>query len=149
MDTNFYDVVVCGSELTGLLAAALLARRGFRVLLLGHDADRPSFEAGGFTLSRAPALLPPLESQPVARVLTELNCVQIIRRRAPPLSPGFQVVMPRHRFDVLPDRDPDRPRFRRELEREFPGDAETIAAGLGRVAAVSQLLDPLLGSELT
>ena len=149
MDTNFYDVVVCGSELAGLVAAALLARRGFRVLLLGHDADRPSFEAGGFTLSRAPGLLPPLESQPVARILTELNCVQIIRRRAPLLSPGFQVVMPRHRFDVLGDRDQERPLFRRELEREFPADAETIAAALGRLSAVSQILDPLLSSELT
>ena len=47
MDTNFYDVVVCGSELTGLVAAALLGRRGFRVLLIGHDADRGSFEAAG------------------------------------------------------------------------------------------------------
>ena len=66
MDTNFYDVIVCGAELAGLVAAALLARRGLRVLLLGHDTDRPSFDAGGVALSRGPALLPALESQPVA-----------------------------------------------------------------------------------
>jgi phytoene dehydrogenase-like protein len=151
MDTNFYDVIVCGSELSGLVAAALLARRGLRVLLLGHDADRPAFEAGGVTLSRAPALLPPLESQPVARVLTELNCVQIIRRRAPVLAPGFQVVLPRHRFDVTADREPDRGAglFRREIAREFPGDAEAIEAAVERLTTTSAVLDPLLASELT
>jgi choline dehydrogenase-like flavoprotein len=85
MDTNFYDVIVCGSELTGLVAAALLARRGLRVLLLGHDTDRPSFDAGGVMLSRAPAVLPPLDSQPVGRVLTELNCgAGVPGRPAPP-----------------------------------------------------------------
>ncbi len=117
MDTNFYDVIVCGSELAGLVSAALLARRGLRVLLLGHDTDRPSFDAGGIALSRAPALLPALESQPIARVLTELNSVQVIRRRAPILSPGYQVALPRRRFDMLAEREP----ARRELEREFPG----------------------------
>ena len=145
MDTNFYDVIVCGSELAGLVSAALLARRGLRVLLLGHDTDRPSFDAGGIALSRAPALLPALESQLVGRVLTELNCVQVVRRRAPVLSPGFQVVMPRRRFDLLAEREP----ARRELGREFPGDIDAIEAAMDRLVAASGLLDAPLGSELT
>ena len=125
MDTNFYDVIVCGAELAGLVSAALLARRGLRVLLLGHDTDRPGFEAAGVALSRAPALLPALESQPVARVLTELNCVQVVRRRAPILSPGYQVAMPRRRFDMLAEREP----ARRELAREFPGEVDDHRGG--------------------
>ena len=75
MDTNHYDVVVCGGELTGLVTAALLGRRGFRVLLIGSEAERPTFEAAGHVLSRAPALLPPLGTPTVARVLQDLNCV--------------------------------------------------------------------------
>jgi phytoene dehydrogenase-like protein len=145
MDTNFYDVIVCGAELSGLVAAALLARRGLRVLLLGQESDRPSFEAGGLTLSRAPALLPPLDAQPVARVLTELNCVQVVRRRAPVLTPGFQVALPRRRFDVLAEREP----ARRELAREFPNEVDLIEAAMDRLAATSGLLDPPLASELT
>src|SRR4051794_8356962 len=145
MDTNFYDVVVCGGELTGLVAAALLGRRGFRVLLLGHDADRPSFDAGGFTLSRGPALLPPVDAAPLARVLKELNCIQIVKRRAPALSPGFQVALPRHRFDVTAGADG----LGRELAREFPADRAAIEAALGRMAAASALLDPLLATEIT
>ena len=145
MDTNFYDVIVCGSELAGLVAAALLARRGLRVLLLGHDTDRPSFDAGGVTLSRGPALLPPLDSHPVARVLTELNCVQVVRRRAPILAPGYQVALPRRRFDILAEREP----ARRELTREFPGEVEIIESAIDRLVATSGLLDPLLGTEMT
>src|SRR6266404_7755343 len=124
MDTNYYDVIVCGGELTGLIAAALLGRRGFRVLLVGHDADRPTFEAGGHTLPRGPALLPSLDSPPVARVLSELNCVQVVRRRAPALHPGFQVALPRHRFDVPADDDA----LLTELRREFAADAATITS---------------------
>jgi phytoene dehydrogenase-like protein len=145
MDTNFYDVVVCGGELTGLIAATLLARRGFRVLLLGHDADRPSFEAAGVTLSREPALLPPLDAVPLGRVLKELNCVQVVRRRAPALAPAFQVALPRHRFDVTSADEP----LGRELDREFRADRAAIEAALGRLAATSALLDPLLATEMT
>jgi phytoene dehydrogenase-like protein len=145
MDTNFYDVIVCGAELSGLVAAALLARRGLRVLVLAQESDRPSFEAAGATLSRAPALLPPLDGQPIARVLTELNCVQVMRRRAPVLAPGFQVALPRRRFDLLVDRE----QARREIAREFPDDVALIEAAIDRLAATSGLLDQPLGSELT
>jgi phytoene dehydrogenase-like protein len=145
VDTNFYDVVVCGGELTGLVTAALLGRRGFRVLLLGHDGERPSFEAAGSALSRGPALLPPVDAPAVARVLKELNCVQIVKRRAPALTPGMQVAMPRHRFDV-PVADEA---LGRELAREFGGERGAIEEALGRLREASRLVDPLLAAEIT
>src|SRR3569833_47138 len=79
MDTNFYDVIICGGELAGVVAAALMGRRGMRVLLLGHDLQRPSFEAGPFTLSRGPALLPSLGSEALGRVLKGLGAVTLAR----------------------------------------------------------------------
>jgi phytoene dehydrogenase-like protein len=145
VDTNYYDVVVCGSELTGLVTAALLGRRGFRVLLLGHDADQPSFEAAGHVLSRAPALLPPVNGPGVARVLSDLNCVQVVKRRAPPLVPGLQIAMPRHRFDVGADAEI----LGRELAREFGGDRAAIEAALARVAETSAIVDPVLSTDIT
>jgi 2-polyprenyl-6-methoxyphenol hydroxylase-like FAD-dependent oxidoreductase len=50
LDTNFYDVIVCGGETSGLIAGALLARRGFRVMVLGHEPALAAFDAGGTTL---------------------------------------------------------------------------------------------------
>ncbi|HVU52669.1 MAG TPA: hypothetical protein VHL80_18440 [Polyangia bacterium] len=145
MDTNYYDVVVCGGELTGLVAAALLGRRGYRVLLVGSETDRPTFDAGGHELSRAPALLPPIATPTVARVLQDLNCVQIVKRRAPALSPPLQIVMPHHRFDVGADAEA----LGRELAREFGGDRAAIEAALARVAQTSALVEPLLATEIT
>ena len=83
MDTNYFDVVVYGSELTGLIAASLLGRRGLRVLLCGHDQIPAVFQAGPYTLAREPGVLPPPDSEPVARVMRELGHTQIVRRRAP------------------------------------------------------------------
>jgi phytoene dehydrogenase-like protein len=145
VDTNFYDVVVCGGELTGLVTAALLGQRGFRVLLVGSEADRPTFEAAGHVLSRGPALLPPLATPTIARVLKDLNCVQIVKRRAPALVPALQVVMPHHRFDVGADAEA----LGRELGREFGGERAAIEAALARVASTSALVEPLLATEIT
>jgi phytoene dehydrogenase-like protein len=145
VDTNHYDVVVCGGELTGLVTAALLGRRGYRVLLVGGDADRPTFEAAGHVLARGPALLPPIGTPTVARVLTDLNCVQIVKRRAPALAPALQIVMPRHRFDVGADAEA----LGRELSREFGGERSAIEAALARVASTSALVEPLLATEIT
>jgi phytoene dehydrogenase-like protein len=145
VDTNYYDVVVCGGELTGLVAAALLGRRGYRVLLVGSETDRPTFEAAGHVLARASALLPPIATPTVARVLQDLNCVQIVKRRAPALAPALQIVMPHHRFDIGADAEA----LGRELSREFGGERGAIEAALGRVAETSALVDPLLATEIT
>ena len=145
MDTNFYDVIVCGDEFAGLVAAALLGRRGLRVLLVGADSERPLLDIGGVTLSRGPALLPSLDAPPIARVLNELSLVQVMHRRAPALDPGFQVALPRHRFDV----SSDDATFRRELNREWPAETSIIVDAVARMTGISALCDPLLSSELT
>jgi phytoene dehydrogenase-like protein len=145
VDTNYYDAVVCGGELTGLVTAALLGRRGLRVLLLGGDTEKATFEAAGHVLSRGPALLPPVAAPHVARVLQDLNCVQVVKRRAPPLVPGMQIVMPHHRFDVGAGDEA----LGRELSREFSGERAAIEAALARVAQTSALVEPLLSTEIT
>jgi len=53
MTHRAYDVVCVGAQLPTLLAGALLAKRGFRVLLVAQDELPPTYEAmPGFTPSR-------------------------------------------------------------------------------------------------
>src|SRR2546423_3187506 len=82
LDSSYFDVVVCGSDLAGLVAAALLGRRGLRVLVCGFERVPASFQAAGYTLWRDPGLLPPPDVESVGRVIRELNDVQIVRPRA-------------------------------------------------------------------
>ena len=145
MDTNYFDVVVYGSELTGLIAASLLGRRGLRVLLCGHDLLPATFQAGPYLMAREPGTLPPPDSEPVARVLSELGHSQIIRRRAPQAHPSLQMIFPNHRVDFSSSVES----VVAELAREFPEDHATVEPILARLRATSSILDPLLGSDMT
>jgi hypothetical protein len=144
LDSSYFDVVVCGSDLAGLVAAALLGRRGLRVLVCGFERMPATFTAAGHTLARDPGLLPPADAESVTRILRELNFLQIVRRRAPALQPSLQLILPQQRLDLGGTEVATR-----ELRREWPGEADTIARGLERLQSASAMLDPLLGSDLT
>jgi hypothetical protein len=145
MATNFYDVIIIGSELGGLAAAALVARRGYRVLVLGEAALPQSYHLGPFTLPRSPFAFAGLVSPAVRKVLGELGLAQILRRKLTALQPHYQIVLPDQRLDVCEDPDLNS----RELEREFPRDQAAIAAYAPRVAAINQTLDALLDQDVT
>lgn len=145
MDTNYFDVVVHGRELAGLISASLLGRRGLRVLLCGHDVVPTTFQAGPYTLAHEPGTLPPPDSEPVARVLRELGHAQIVRRRAPQTQPSLQFVFPRQRVEFSSTVEA----ISAELKREFPDDHAAIEATLARLRGTSSLVDPLLGSDMT
>jgi hypothetical protein len=113
---NFYDAVLVGLDLQTLLAGALLSKRGFRVLLIGHGQPWPSYEVLGVRFPRAPFSLMGHESPALSRVFSELALKPLIQRRTRPMSPSFQVVLPGHRVDF----GRDERAFARELEREFP-----------------------------
>lgn len=112
-----YDVVLVGTDLAPLLAGALLAKRGFRVLLVSQDTLPPTYEAlEGLSLPRAPFTFLPAASPVARRVLAELALHPLFRRRAAQIDPALQVCLPRHRFDLAREDDV----LEREIEREFP-----------------------------
>src|SRR5262245_4869931 len=144
MDTNFYDVIVCGGETGGLWAAALLARRGFRVLVLGHEPWSAAFDAGGVTLSAAPALLPPLDEAPTARVLKELDVTALMKRKTATSETPFRLLLPGQRLDLV--RDPAA--LERELARAFGAAGGSVGTVIERLRAAARLLDPLFASAI-
>ena len=73
MSTSFYDVVVLGSDLAATVGGAVLAHRGFRVLMAGVPVEE-RYTIGPYSLPRAP----------LAFVGIEGPDAQAHRRRAEP-----------------------------------------------------------------
>jgi flavin-dependent dehydrogenase len=86
--TNHYDLIVLGADVAGLVAAALVARRGKRVLVLPHGPVEGVYRLAGRVLPYEVAPVVHLGTPPCERVLHELGLVQQMRRMAAPLA-GF------------------------------------------------------------
>lgn len=141
-----YDVVLVGTQLAPLLAGALLAKRGFRVLLLSQEERPPTYEvAGGVELPREPFTFLPAASPIARRVLAELALHQVFRRRATQIDPAFQVCLPHHRFELA--RAPAH--LEREIDREFPEVKRPVEELLARIEQHDRLLDRIVDRELT
>ncbi|CAN5591362.1 hypothetical protein BH09MYX1_BH09MYX1_67480 [soil metagenome] len=116
MTTRHYDVVVLGTGLGAAATAALLARRSFRVLVLGQGRGHSFYKYDGMPLARR-ALTFLAQSTPVwRRILAELSQLVTHRRREVALDPMFQALVRGGRLDVPPDSE----LFAREIEREMP-----------------------------
>jgi phytoene dehydrogenase-like protein len=131
--------------LTGLVTAALLGRRGLRVLVCGIDRPPATWAPANHRLPVQPGLLPTPEAEPAARVWRELNCLALVHRRTRALHPALQIVLPRHRFDI--DSTPDT--TERELGREFPAETQVISDSTARLQTTSAVLTSLLTSDIT
>ncbi len=116
MSTSFYDVVVLGNDLAATVGGAVLAHRGFSVLVAGVPAEE-RYSIGPYSLPRAPLSFVGIEGPTLKRIVAELNLVQLLRRRLEPNRPAYQLLLPDHRLDVGDDPG-------REILRELP-DAQT------------------------
>jgi hypothetical protein len=129
---RIYDVCIVGSQLGGVVAGALLARRGLRVLHVAHGDLGPGYADHGYALPWGPVAVPSPRHMPAAEaVLAELGLATDVSRALEPSDPDLQLLLPRHRVDVT--RDPAV--LRGELRREWPGEADALEAALGAVSS--------------
>lgn len=124
MITRSYDVIVAGFRPGGLLAGALLARRGFRVLAIRQDyLEPPSIGKYKFMAHRYP-LMGLDNTHFLSGAFDALTIHPSERKLLQPTTPSYQVVTPRQRVDVYADE-----RLEQELSREF-GDLQPVVSAI-------------------
>ena len=140
-----YHVLVVGNELGGLIYAALAARAGYRVGVLGQGARGGVYRHRGHTFLRQPERFYGFAtSAVVARVFGELSMSMEMRNRPRPVEPTAQLVTPDARIDVL--RRPER--WRGELKRELPDEGRSLLAFEEWAARWTEATNPLLGRDV-
>jgi hypothetical protein len=124
---QFFNVVVLGRSLGALLLAALLGRRGMRVLVLGDGAKEPSYQVLDTALLRRNFRLYTSPLPSFNRFLLEMAQQQSFRRRLVVSEPMFQVLESRvMRLSLSADAEV----FRAGLARAFKDDAQTSVESL-------------------
>ncbi|OGQ89193.1 MAG: hypothetical protein A2289_04240 [Deltaproteobacteria bacterium RIFOXYA12_FULL_58_15] len=139
--TQHFDVAVVGGQASGLIAAALLAKRGRRVVLLDHGENTTYYRRRGLRLPLIPTLVPVFENSPfIKRVHDELGLAPELRSASEPLDPIFQVIMPKHRIDVRADRDA----LLEEIGHEFPEMVDPVARFFTQLFALDKEISQFL-----
>ncbi len=143
MTTNYYDVVVMGMELGPLAAGALLAKRGFRVLVVGQNAPSDHYPCFGYTFTRRPFMLTSSQSPAVRRVLSELSLNQLFQHAVHTPSPCYQVVLKDARVNIYND-----PKLTEsDIKRELPDTALTIREVFGNIGRINGEIDKLMAND--
>jgi phytoene dehydrogenase-like protein len=144
MTTRYFDVVVLGRSIGALSAAALLARRDFRVLVLGQGTPPCNYSFEGMSFRRRAFTMLACSSPSWKRLLHDLAQTQSFRRRLTALDPMFSVVLPEQRLELPPDID----LFAREIEREFPEVHQVVDELYGALATTNALVDEIFERDL-
>ncbi len=144
MIRSHYDVVVVGARLSSWVGAALLAKRGLRVLVLTHDELPATYEIAERSLPRAPFNFLPAASPIAQKTLSELALSTTFRRHASAHDPAFQVALPGVRFELAADAV----HAQREIDREFPAVARTAEQVVEQLREGSLGLDRALENDL-
>lgn len=137
MTSRHYDVIVLGRSLGALAAAAVLARRDFRVLLLGQGQRTQTYRFEDHVLCRRTFTLLSGSSPTWKRILHELAQSPQFRRRTTPLDPMFVMLNEGRRVEVPPDME----LFGREIDREFPEVRQLVDELYGSIAQVNSVAD--------
>ena len=144
MSASYYDVVVMGMELGPLTAGALLARRGFRVLVVGQKGAFDSYSCFGYSFLRRPFVLTASHSPVIRRVIEELTLGQLFQHVLHNPKINYQVVLKDARIDVYGDLK----RTEKEIAREIPSAAQSAGAVLQEIGRLNGEFEKLLSNDL-
>jgi glycine/D-amino acid oxidase-like deaminating enzyme len=142
--SKHYDVAILGAGIGALTTAALLARRSWRVLVLGQGWRPPMYQYEAVTLARRPFTFLAASSPAWSRVLVELAQSQTLRRRTLALDPMFQVLAPKLRLEVAPDVQ----LFAKEIDRTYPEVRRVVDELYAELASTNAAADAVFERDL-
>ncbi len=115
LNTLPYQVIVVGSNLSGLASASLLARKGVRVLVIDLKPEKK--RSALFDLQPDHRPLTNLGSNQVLdRLLMQIEVPYAERELFRKADPSYQLILPDHRLDISANRE----HLYQEFSREFP-----------------------------
>jgi len=139
---SWYHIVVLGTDLAGVIFAALAARLGYRVLVIGQGERPIAYKHEGFWFLRRPEHLLGFSTSPaVQRALVDLSLGMEMKNRPQPLEPTLQIAMSGMRLDV----GGARRQWERDVERELPGSLPFFDGFDARMEELTRASNPLLG----
>ncbi|MCJ7499003.1 glycosyltransferase [bacterium] len=122
-----YHLTIIGTRFPQLALGTLLAKRGRRVLIvdtLGTESASENSGIEGYRFRKRPIPMCGLDTGGFLRMfLNEIGIGRVLVNETYPLNEvSYQVVLPRHRLNIYPERD----RLLAEISREFPENLDTI-----------------------
>ena len=122
-----YHLVIVGTRFPQLALGTLLAKRGRRVLIVDTLSADPTIrnqEIEGYCFRKRPIPMCGLDSGGFLRMfLDEVGIGRVLVNEIYPINEvSYQVVLPRHRLNIYPERD----RLFAEIAREFPDSMANI-----------------------
>ena len=120
-----YHLAIIGTRFPQLALGTLLAKRGRRVVIvdtLSSELSSESSEIKGYRFRKRPIPMCGLDSGGFLRMfLDEIGIGRVLVNETYPLNEvSYQVVLPRNRLNIYPERD----RLLAEIAREFPDSME-------------------------
>jgi phytoene dehydrogenase-like protein len=132
-----YDILIIGSEISGLISAALLAKEGVRVAIVGDAVKPASYEKNGYMFNERPFPITGLHGGPLGEVLDEIGLSKGVFRDA---AISYQVVLPDERIDIYEGTG----LFHEELRRCFPRYIDKISAFYSQTSDLSGKIDQIM-----
>ena len=142
---HIYDVIIIGRQPGGLLAGALLAKRGLTVLQFDPFGHAPFYDFKGTRFPIGPSLVPSLRVMPrVEQALYELGINLELSRFQEAEGHALQFIRPKKRFD----HSLNEAELRTEASRVFPGSAEDVCDFFRQTAAGAEATHGFFGAQL-
>ncbi len=133
-----YDVITLGTHIPALISAALCARQGLRVAVLGQGQHAPTYKLGSVDAPTSLPLLAAPCSELGRAVQRELSLASLFSPSAP-----IGACTPSKRIDLRGSSE----QLQREIEREFPSLQETWTRWMKRSQQVHEQTMAALGSH--